>query len=157
MLKKLRLDTFFFIVALTMCGMWTPERFSYSSTRSLNYRLFFLDRAVNDAQLLNGAYIVFKLRSHYVPNREVLAVKRIRCSPGDSLKVRQKDFFCNEQFLGKAKGLTLRGEKTVVFQYDGIIPAGQFFIMGTHPDSLDSRYVGFINEKDITAIAYPII
>ena len=156
-MKQSRLSTILFIVTLTLVGMWIPERFSYSPTRSLNYRFFFLDRAPNKAQLLNWAYIVFTIRSHYVPAGQETSVKRVVCRGGDHLKVRQKDFFCNDQFLGKAKDLTLKGEKIVVFQYDGAIPTGQFFVMGTHPDSLDSRYVGFINENDIIALAYPIV
>jgi len=37
-----------------------------------------------------------------------------------------------------------------------MIPEGQFFVVGTHPGSYDSRYWGFINEKNIIGTAYPI-
>ncbi|MCX5814699.1 MAG: S26 family signal peptidase [Proteobacteria bacterium] len=36
------------------------------------------------------------------------------------------------------------------------IPEGQFFVIGTHPGSYDSRYWGFINEKNIIGTAYPL-
>ena len=53
-----------------------------------------------------------------------------------------------------------RDGTTLPFVYkDGetvTIPEGQFFVIGTHPGSYDSRYWGFINEKNIIGTAYPL-
>jgi len=86
-----------------------------------------------------------------------MVVKQVVCPSGSHLRAQQNHFFCNGIFLGKAKDFTRQGLKTTVFNYDGLIPERQFFVMGVHKDSLDSRYVGLINENNIIALAYPVI
>jgi type IV secretory pathway protease TraF len=66
------------------------------------------------------------------------------------------EFFCNNVYLGSAKTHSKNGVPVKAFEYDGIIPEGKFFAMGTCPDSYDSRYVGLENKHDIKAVAVPL-
>ena len=56
-----------------------------------------------------------------------------------------------------AKEISLQGKKLTAFKYAGTVPEGKMFLTGSHKDSYDSRYFGFIDGKDILYVAYPII
>jgi len=145
-----------FLTAAFIFGLILPSHFTVTSTRSMNHRVYFLDRSVEPEQLIRDAHILFKMRSGYLPQKEALAVKRISCEAGDRLTVAENNYFCNGALLGTAKLFTASGKKIIPFVFNGVIPAHRFFIQGDHPDSLDSRYIGLIRRLDIEAIAHPI-
>jgi type IV secretory pathway protease TraF len=66
------------------------------------------------------------------------------------------EFFCNNVFLGSAKTHSKEGIQVKAFEYNGIIPEGKFFAMGSCIDSYDSRYVGLEDKNDIKAVALPV-
>ena len=42
---------------------------------------------------------------------------------------------------------------TLDFSFDEVIPDGSYFVLGDNrTDSLDSRYIGLVNEKDIEGV-----
>ena len=51
-----------------------------------------------------------------------------------------------------------KGQKLKSFEIvEEIIPTNKYFLMGTNPKSYDSRYYGYIDEKDIIGVTYGLI
>ncbi len=73
---------------------------------------------------------------------------------GDEVKITERNFFINDQFIGTAKTESLKG-LPLEMSDAGIIPEHSFFAYTTHKDSYDSRYkeIGLINEQDIIGTA----
>jgi signal peptidase I/conjugal transfer pilin signal peptidase TrbI len=84
-------------------------------------------------------------------------MKILGCNEGDLLTVdAEKKFYCNGEYLVRAKDISLKGEPLQHFVFNGTIPKGVMFVMGQHKDSFDSRYFGFVDKSRILAKAYPI-
>lgn len=76
--------------------------------------------------------------------------KYIKCVEGDILKVtKEKEYFCNDIYLGFAQNTNSKGKEIKNFVFNGAIPKNKFFAMGTHLMSYDSRYFGFIDKTQI--------
>jgi len=43
------------------------------------------------------------------------------------------------------------------FVYNGAIPDGMYFMMGSHKDSYDSRYYGLVDKDRFIGGAYPLL
>ena len=73
-------------------------------------------------------------------------VKYIAAKEGDSVKIIRNSVFINGKEICKLKP---NGKFSPIM--DQIIPAGYVFVMGTHPDSFDSRYewFGLVKKEDI--------
>jgi signal peptidase I/conjugal transfer pilin signal peptidase TrbI len=84
-------------------------------------------------------------------------MKILGCNEGDVLTVdTDKMYYCNGEYLVRAKDFSLKGEPLQHFVFNGTIPKGVMFVMGQHKDSFDSRYFGFVEKNRIMAKAYPI-
>jgi len=146
-------------LALIYTGWIIPARISLSPTSSIGHYVFLYKSHFKPSDISKGSLVVVPLYTRIVPHCwPCLAVKYIRCDSGERLDVRNsREFYCNNVFLGMAKTHSKKGVPVKIFQYNGIIPKGKFFAMGTCIDSYDSRYVGLENKRDIKAIAVPII
>lgn len=91
----------------------------------------------------------------YTKDRDVEYLKKIGCSQGQSLEVIDNIYFCDGKPLGKALEKDMNGNKMEKFIFNGIVPNGELFVVGTHPYSFDSKYFGFIKENDILRKARP--
>lgn len=78
-------------------------------------------------------------------------IKKAVCFPGDTLETKGMAFFCNGEYIGEAVRMSVPN-----FTYKGEIPEGYYFVIGTHPKSFDSRYLGLISEERITGVLIPI-
>lgn len=76
-------------------------------------------------------------------------VKVIRCDEGERLEVKEKEYYCNGELIGKAVWADRLGVPINNFVFNGVIPDNQAFVLGTHYRSYDSRYLGFINKSKI--------
>ena len=94
---------------------------------------------------------------HFKNGEPQRVTKRVGCSAGEELSREGRDFYCNGDFLGKAKEFSLKGERLTAFIYAGTVPEGKMFVASDHKDSYDSRYFGFIDKKKVLYVAYPII
>ncbi|WP_457641315.1 S26 family signal peptidase [Persephonella sp.] len=84
-------------------------------------------------------------------------VKILVCDEGHYLKVDEnKNYYCDGEFLGKAVDTDSKGNSIENFKWDGPIPEGKAFVMGTHRKSYDSRYFGFIDKSKIIKYLYPL-
>ncbi|MBN2569285.1 MAG: S26 family signal peptidase [Deltaproteobacteria bacterium] len=161
---------FIFLIALVIAGgALIPSRIAVTLSPSVNHRIFFIAEYSAGDCVKNGDYVMVSISSPLLENgKPQKAIKRVGCAAGDFLMGRSGEFSCyllgNDEkpscdgaFLGKAKEFSLKGEKLPVFSYAGVVPEGKMFLIGSHKDSYDSRYFGFVNVKDILYVAYPII
>lgn len=157
MRKSSPLNLMIFITALLLAGSWIPQRFTVTITPSLRHRIYLLDRAPSKEQMVHNAYVLFELNSKYLEGAKTQkALKQVACAEGDTLTVKEGYYYCNDTYLGQAKEDSLKGEKLSHFEFEGEIPKDRLFVFGTHVDSFDSRYFGFVRKEDVIAIAHPV-
>jgi len=153
--KKFDWKIFLLILSLAIAGAAIPSRFTLNPTPSLGATLFLLKNSPGEVR--KGDYVVFRLGQTDLraPGRQL--VKKVTCDEGEMLNARGKEYWCNgNEYLGRAKELSLKGERLDNFTYNGVIPKGFCFVLGDHKDSYDSRYWGFLDKKDVGALAYPL-
>ena len=122
-------------------------------TPSIDASVIIYDKSVDKSGLKNK--IVFFLspkQTPYFPQYSNFA-KYVRCEGGDKLSVKGLDYFCNGKLIGTAKTTDKNGKSVKPFVYEGLIPDGQYFVMGTHERSYDSRYWGFVDYNLIKGVS----
>ena len=145
------------LCVLIYAGISIPIRLAFSPTDSVGYRLFFICGGITD-HLKKDDYVIFPLYTKIMPGCwPCTVVKKIICVEGDNLVVNHRNFFCNKKYIGMAKTHSKKGVFVEAFSHNGVIPTGKLFVMGKSSDSYDSRYIGFVDKKDIKAVVIPII
>ena len=145
-------------LVLSFAGAVIPGRLSISLSNSVGHRLFYYKPQFKPSSLKKDTFVLFdvytKLRPDCWPCH---VVKKIVCGQGDVLSVEKRNYYCNQEYIGTAKPYAKDGAPLQTFQFNGVIPTGKLFVAGARLDSYDSRYIGFIDRKDIRAIVVPII
>jgi len=147
------------LAVLSLAGYWMCPRIVFSLSPSLSHRVFLITERSN-TQVKKGDYVIFHLSSQLLDNgKSKKVIKEVSCVPGDWLHVdtRNRFFYCNGQYLGKAKESSLKGKPLPLFTYDGRIPEGKLFVSGQHKDSFDSRYWGFLEQGRVERLARPLL
>ncbi|MDD2736675.1 MAG: S26 family signal peptidase [Desulfuromonadaceae bacterium] len=146
------------ITALLVAGTLLPCKISVTLTPSLKHRIYWLTR--NPDKVVRGDYVLFRhkeLTTRMGMGKSLDVMKILGCNEGDVLTVdTDKMYYCNGEYLVRAKDFSLKGEPLQHFVFNGTIPKGVMFVMGQHKDSFDSRYFGFVEKNRILAKAYPI-
>jgi type IV secretory pathway protease TraF len=125
--------------------MWLNTRFPPATVSTGNYVVVDLPPAVAE-HFPHGAYFV----------KQVVGV------PGDVVVATGRDYVVIHDHtpvhVGRAKLMSRKGDALQAGPV-GVIPPGYYFIRGTHPDSLDSRYamMGWVPESSIIGAAVPIL
>jgi signal peptidase I/conjugal transfer pilin signal peptidase TrbI len=166
------------LLSAFLFGLLIPGRFSVTTTPSLVHRIYLISRISDAREIRKDSYVLFTMRNNYMSKGQAVDVmgkvpphqkhkdgpmsaatpvmKIARCLPAEHLKVSDRMYYCNGEYLGRAKKYSLRGEKVDNFVFDDAVPPGKIFVMGEHRDSLDSRYFGFIEATDVIAIGHPV-
>lgn len=150
---------FFFGVLLIAWGFWSKPIITFGfdpqNERCLpDLHLALLvhraPAAVHDGDLLfwtpSGALAGFKER---------FILKQVAGVPGDRVTIRNGKVQINGKTVVEGFPLARfyhRGEKE--FERDEIIPPGEFFMVGVHPLSNDSRYWGYLDAGRVAGFAY---
>jgi len=146
------------ITVLLVAGTLLPYKISVTLTPSLKHRIYWLTR--NPDRVVRGDYVLFRhkeLSDRMGMKKTEDVMKILGCNEGDLLTVdAEKKFYCNGEYLVRAKDISLKGEPLQHFVFNGQIPKGVMFVMGQHKDSYDSRYFGFVDKNRILAKAHPI-
>lgn len=146
------------ITCLLIAGTLLPYKISVTLTPSLKHRVYWLTR--NPDNVGRGEYVLFhdkELAARIGMKKSEDMMKLVGCNEGEMLTVdAEKKFYCNGEYLVRAKDFSLKGEPLQHFAFNGIVPKGTMFVMGEHKDSYDSRYFGFVDKNRIMAKAYPI-
>jgi conjugal transfer pilin signal peptidase TrbI len=110
----------------------------FNWTRSLPYSVVWLDPSPGFAR---GDLIVYRFEGaelmHLKKGQRFF--KRIVGAPGDWVSVEDRRVLVNGADVGIAKQYTLDGHQLEPLA-PGVIPAGYFYVQGTHEMSFDSRY-----------------
>ena len=126
-----------------------------NATPSLAYTLCIIVKG--DLDLRRGDLAAFRWHGGGPYPAGVVFTKVIRGMPGDEVTRVEREFFVNGEPVGQAKPSS-RAREPLAVGPTGVIPEGRFFVSGTHPDSLDSRYAlaGWIPRDALIGKAYVV-
>jgi conjugal transfer pilin signal peptidase TrbI len=108
--------------------------------------------------LARGDYVSFIWRGQkYFPSGMPFT-KIVLGVPGDVVSLVDREVYINGKPIALAKFRSKHGEPLELGP-TGVIPPGMYYVHGTHPDSLDSRYAvtGWIRADQVIGRAYPIL
>jgi signal peptidase I/conjugal transfer pilin signal peptidase TrbI len=145
-------------VSALVFGLLLPGRTVVAISPSLDHRIFVMTKRFAPDEIRKDDYVVFTVRSHFIKNgRPSMLLKKVSCISGQMLETRAREYYCDGEYLGMAKWYSLKGEPVDAFVYSGTVPEGMLFVTGNHPDSFDSRYLGFIERRNVEGIAHPLL
>lgn len=126
-------------------------------TNSLPQYVFILHKQVKPEQMKRNDYVTYRWHGAGPYPAGVQFTKIIKGMPGDRVEVRDRDFYVNGEFVGKAKPRALTGQPLEIGA-TGVIPPGHFYVYAPHPDSLDSRYAltGWIRFEAVVGESKPL-
>jgi len=124
---------------------WLLNHTALSPTDSLRHRLFFKKAAVAGKTYQQGDYVTFDVEHPLEKGKVISIIKRVACIEGDTLTIRDREYYCNGKYLGLAKEKNIKGQPTNPWKEEGQIGKGWAFVIGDSPDSYDSRYYGPIS------------
>jgi len=124
-----------------------------NESNSINGTAFLINK--NNIDIFDKEYLVFlyDARNYHNYKRGKKFIKKVVCKPGDKLSFKNMhhyyNYFCNDKFIAKAYK---RDSKNKLLQHNtfiGKIPKDNYFVVGSHDKSFDSRYWGFVNKNQI--------
>jgi conjugal transfer pilin signal peptidase TrbI len=126
-----------------------------NATPSLAYTLCIIVKG--DLDLRRGDLAAFRWHGGGPYPAGVVFTKVIRGISGDEVTRGGREFFVNGEPVGQAKPFG-RAREPLAAGPTGVIPEGHFFVSGTHPDSLDSRYAlaGWIRREALIGKAHVV-
>lgn len=146
------------LVVLGVGVYYVPRHLIFTSTVSLDSKVFW-QKEFSSSQLQRGNYLVFehKAPSWHADKDGEMFMKRVACLPGEEIKVTDAlDFYCNENYLGRALTEDSKGRKLEITNFRGVLPEGQYFMVGDILKSWDSKYYGPIEESSFRLAAVPL-
>lgn len=102
--------------------------------------------------IARGDYVKVTMHHPIIGPKPADLTKQVTCDEGDYLSLRGDAFYCNKSRLGGFITETWDGKPLTPFQFDGRIPDGKAFLMGSHPRSFDSRYFGLVDKSELTRL-----
>lgn len=135
------------LATLAVAGGWfLPGRLVMTATPSVDGVLFWRAGSVEA-----GRYVM--LPPHSPCPKDLPLLKQAVCGPGEWLFASQRwGVLCEGYWLGRAKNVARDGRDLFPFLWDGPVPEGKWYVAGTHKDSCDSRYFGFVAEAEMTPV-----
>lgn len=130
--------------------------FALNETESLPNWAFAVDKTKKVPA--RGDYFVFVAPANPYYPAGMQFIKQVAGVPGDVVTTKGRDFYINGQYVGRAKERSKKGD-TVEMNAEGVIPAGKYFVVTPHPDSLDSKYrlIGLIDQSRFVGRATPVL
>lgn len=146
------------LILILSCFIFSVAFLQISRDISLPYNIW-LKGFKNESYKI-GDYIFLHYKN---PNDKIVTeknlIKQIRCAEGDTLSFKNGEFFCNDLYLCNVIEVTKNNLPLTPMLKENeniIIPHNQYFVMGTHERSYDSRYFGLININMINYKMIPI-
>ncbi len=129
--------------------------FELNLTESLPQTLFLVDRG--DRIVKRGDYVAFYSPRSATEGYRLPFIKQVACNPGETVVQNDRRFSCGHGEFALAKTHSRKGAPLEASPTQQLKPY-EWFVRGTHPDSLDSRYAMFgpVHENQIIGKAYPI-
>lgn len=140
------------LLAMTLIGH--SYTLAVNISPSLPYKLFLVHKG---EPVHRGDFVAFHWHGggHY--DAGVPFCKIAAGVPGDRVERHGRDFFVNGRFVGHAKPIALSGDALEMTE-PRVIGKDEYYMMASHPDSLDSRYklAGYITAGELIGRAYAI-
>lgn len=159
--SKTKLSTLVIVFVLSALAGWlVSSKIVVSTSESLDRRVFV---KVAPEELKTGSYVMIQTDPKDPFAKGKLVSKKIGCSSGEILEIKNDEYFCEGYYLGKAKKVSRSGipvssfypcDSSEVCRYQ--LKEGEYFVIGTHKDSYDSRYFGPIKRDVIIARLLPL-
>lgn len=159
--KKHNIFPIFIILAIIAHGVYILKQsymIGFSATPSLPYSVFLVDK--KDTKFLKNNLIVFSYPGKDIYNYKHgnQFVKVVSCMPNELLQTNNNfEYFCNGQKISQAQFVDSKGEKLPHFVFNGPIPKDNYFVLGTHLKSWDSKYWGFVSKDRIIGTAKGVL
>jgi len=127
---------------------------AWNITESLPGTLFLVEKGAMPAR---GELMAFRWEANWPYPRGSLFLKRLTGLPGSLVTATGRAFFVDGESVGRAKEHARSGEPLEVGPV-GIIPDGYYYVAGSHPDSLDSRYrlTGWVSRPQVVGKAHRV-
>ncbi len=105
-----------------------------------------------------GSIGLFRLnvQNPYWDYGAIFAKRFVGC-PGDTLRTEGAEFYLNGEKIAVASGHDSKGVAVASFRFDGVIPAGSYFVLGDGEKSYDSRYWGFVRKSWVVGRGFPLL
>lgn len=149
-----------FIASLLVVGYVVTDNLVITHGKSVDGTIFLKNATKN---LNRNDYVIIQSSPEDTFSKGALLAKKIACTPGEVLEIIGLDYFCNKDYLGKAKLKSATGIPVVPFNPCGIkvackyiIPEKFYFVIGDSKDSYDSRYFGLVSEEKIVTKLHKI-
>ena len=129
--------------------------FAFNYSESLGGKFFFYEKN-QDANFAVGDLVVFKVKADndFYPNKEFLKI--VAGKEGDQINIDDRHYEVNG-YQATAKEFSRQNIRLNHFSpTSNVIPKNSFFVVGTHRDSYDSRYMGIIHRSQIIGKAWQI-
>lgn len=123
-------------------------------TKSLPGTIFLIEKGVMP-QL--GELVAFRWEANWPYPRGCIFVKKLVGLPGSVVSANGREFFVDGVPVGRAKERAKTGKPLDIGPL-GKIPDGHYYVAGTHPDSLDSRYLltGWVGRDQVIGKAHRV-
>lgn len=157
--QHLRLHWVLYLLIPVAFAMFQQNyRIGINETPSLPQTFFLIHKR---APVGKGDYVSFRIPPTVGPvkfNHNMILTKVVVGVAGDVVTVDNRVVFVNGTPVGYAKELSLKKEPLDPIE-PVTVPAGHFYVLGLHKDSLDSRYtlVGLVPSANIIGRAFPIL
>lgn len=160
-LRRKYLITAAIALSVVLLGLCLPSHLLVSTSPSLDHRVFLRLALDGHEGRLKGEYLVFShpggAHIHQgLHQGNDLLIKQVGCRPGEKLTIENRQVSCQGMPLGEQLETDGQGRQLPRFTYDGIVPPGKYFMIGSHERSYDSRYFGFIDEQQFRYRALPL-
>jgi conjugal transfer pilin signal peptidase TrbI len=147
---------------LALWALWsvtsTNYRLGINETPSLPQSIFIIHKNEVPHKGDYIAFIVPPAAKKNFTNPDAILAKILVGVEGDRITVKDRIVHVNGVAVGFAKPKSRKGEPLEPIS-EVVVGAGQFYVMGLHKDSLDSRYsmIGLVPQASIVGRAFPII
>ncbi len=123
-------------------------------TESLPGTIFLIEKGVMPQR---DELVAFRWEANWPYLRGCIFVKKLVGLPGSVVSARGREFFVDGAPVGRAKERARTGEPLDI-GLRGKIPEGRYYVAGSHPDSLDSRYqlTGWIRADQIVGKSHRV-
>jgi type IV secretory pathway protease TraF len=99
------------------------------------------------SRIQRGDYVTFPMSHPIIGPGTANLTTQVVCDEGDRHAYHDDAFWCNGERHGGYISRTWDDKPLTPFQFDGPVPPGEMFVMGSHPRSFDSRYFGFVHKS----------
>lgn len=167
-MKKLAYSLFALAMGVVLVyGMdLLPWKLAFNRTESLPLGIYFSNSNVKDFSRGSLACFTYHApdwaKGRYLPEGSQIC-KEVVGLPGDQVEQTGRELFLlhngKRESLGTMLPSDSQGRTVPLLEWGRkTIPAGQFYLGSTRvTKSFDSRYLGLINQRDITARIYPVL